>query len=159
MSSPIAGCRSIPPSNLVSSPVRQETSSTESISSCSSRICLKTTKTALTKPPNTTLVVPTPRMRCTCENALLLSVSRRSLRFSLEFYVSLEQIKDIFDNFEKWTKPESAEFSIYFTAKPQIRKEPKGVVLIFVPFNYPIMLLMSPLVRPSCYPLWFLCVA
>ncbi|KAF9647400.1 NAD-aldehyde dehydrogenase [Thelephora ganbajun] len=63
----------------------------------------------------------------------------------LEHYVSLEQIKYTFDNFEKWTKPESAEFSIYFGARPQIRKEPKGVVLIFVPFNYPIMLLMSPL--------------
>lgn len=70
-----------------------------------------------------------------------------SSRFSLEHYVSLEQIKHIFDNFEKWAKPESAEFSIYFGARPQIRKEPKGVVLIFVPFNYPIMLLMSPLVR------------
>lgn len=70
-----------------------------------------------------------------------------SLLFSLEYYVSLEQIKYIFDNFEKWTKPENAELSIYFGAKPQIRKEPKGVVLIFVPFNYPIMLLMSPLVR------------
>ena len=70
-----------------------------------------------------------------------------SLRFSIEYYCSLEQIKYIFDNFEKWTKPENAEFSIYFGAKPQIRKEPKGVVLIFVPFNYPIVLLMSPLVR------------
>ncbi|KAF9785103.1 NAD-aldehyde dehydrogenase [Thelephora terrestris] len=63
----------------------------------------------------------------------------------LELYVSLEQIKYIFDNFEKWTKPESVELSIYFGARPRIRKEPKGVVLIFVPFNYPIMLLMSPL--------------
>jgi len=70
-----------------------------------------------------------------------------SPRFSLEHYLSLEQIKYIFDNFEKWTKPENAEFSIYFAARPQIRKEPKGVALIFVPFNYPIVLLMSPLVR------------
>jgi aldehyde dehydrogenase (NAD+) len=70
-----------------------------------------------------------------------------SSRFSLEHYISLEQIKYTFDNFEKWTKPESVELSIYFGARPHIRKEPKGVVLIFVPFNYPIMLLMSPLVR------------
>ena len=56
-------------------------------------------------------------------------------------------IKEIFDNFEKWAKPESVEFSVYTGAWPQIRKEPKGVVLIFVPFNFPIMLLMSPLVR------------
>jgi len=71
-----------------------------------------------------------------------------SSRFRIEYYGSLEHIKCIFDNFEKWVKPESAEFSIYFGARPQIRKEPKGVVLIFVPFNYPILLLMSPLV---CY--------
>ena len=71
---------------------------------------------------------------------------RSSLRFRIEYYGSLEQIKYIFDNFEKWAKPESAEFSIYFGARPHIRKEPKGVVLIFVPFNYPILLLMSPLV-------------
>lgn len=70
-----------------------------------------------------------------------------SSRFSLEHYLSLEQIKYIFDNFEKWAKPESVELSIYFGARPHIRKEPKGVVLIFVPFNYPLVLLMSPLVR------------
>ena len=78
---------------------------------------------------------------------LTLIHSQCSLLSSIEYYVSLEQVKYIFDNFEKWTKPESVERSIYFGARPQIRKEPKGVVLIFVPFNYPIMLLISPLVR------------
>ena len=73
--------------------------------------------------------------------------------FSLEFFLSLEQIKYIFDNFEKWAKPESVEFSIYFGARPHIRKEPKGVVLIFVPFNYPIILLASPLVSSPAQPL------
>lgn len=63
----------------------------------------------------------------------------------LEFYLSLEQVKTIFDNFEKWAKPESAGLSIYLGARPHIRKEPKGVVLIFVPFNYPLILLASPL--------------
>lgn len=63
----------------------------------------------------------------------------------IEFFGSLEQIKYIFDNFEKWAKPECAELSVYFGARPHIRKEPKGVVLIFVPFNFPILLLVSPL--------------
>jgi hypothetical protein len=80
------------------------------------------------------------------------SIHTRPLpRFSLEYFVSLEQIKEIFDNVEKWSKPESVGFSIYFGARPKIRKEPKGVVLIFVPFNYPILILMSPLVRSLCY--------
>ena len=76
-------------------------------------------------------------------------------RFSLEHFVSLEQIKDLFDNVEKWSKPESVGFSIYFGARPKIRKEPKGVVLIFVPFNYPILILMSPLVRNLVFCLGF----
>ena len=70
-----------------------------------------------------------------------------SSQFSIEHYLSLDAVKYTFDNFEKWAKPEGAELSIYFGARPQVRKEPKGVVLIFVPFNYPIILLMSPLVR------------
>jgi hypothetical protein len=84
------------------------------------------------------------------------SIHTRPLpRFSLEYFVSLEQIKEIFDNVEKWSKPESVGFSIYFGARPKIRKEPKGVVLIFVPFNYPILILMSPLVRSPVICLGF----
>jgi acyl-CoA reductase-like NAD-dependent aldehyde dehydrogenase len=30
---------------------------------------------------------------------------------------------------------------------PYIRREPKGVVLIIVPFNFPLFLTVSPLVR------------
>lgn len=90
------------------------------------------------------------------QERLIPICARSSLRSSIEHYISLEQVKCIFDNFEKWAKPESAEFSIYFGARPHIRKEPKGVVLIFVPFNYPIMLLMSPLVRPLLSSLWLL---
>jgi aldehyde dehydrogenase (NAD+)/aldehyde dehydrogenase (NAD(P)+) len=41
----------------------------------------------------------------------------------------------------KWSKTESAPFSVNFAAmKPMIRKEPKGTVLIIIPFNYPLAL-------------------
>jgi len=60
--------------------------------------------------------------------------------------VSLAEIKQSFDNVEKWTKPEPAPLSLYSLTAPKIRKEAKGVVLIFVPYNYPIFLLMSPIV-------------
>jgi len=64
----------------------------------------------------------------------------------LEFFLSLAEVKKSFDNVEKWSKPESAPLSLYSLTSPKIRKESKGVVLIFVPYNYPIFLLMSPIV-------------
>lgn len=67
-------------------------------------------------------------------------------RNRLEIFISLAEIKQSFDNVERWTKPESAPLSLYSLTSPKIRKEAKGVVLIFVPYNYPIFLLMSPIV-------------
>ena len=64
----------------------------------------------------------------------------------LELFLSLAEVKESFDNVEKWSKPESAPLSLYSLTSPKIRKESKGVVLIFVPYNYPIFLLMSPIV-------------
>ena len=64
----------------------------------------------------------------------------------LEVFLSLAEVKQSFDNVEKWAEPESAHLSLYSLTSPKIRKEAKGVVLIFVPYNYPIFLLMSPIV-------------
>jgi hypothetical protein len=64
----------------------------------------------------------------------------------LEIFLSLAEVKQSFDNVEKWAKPESAPLSLYSLTSPKIRKEAKGVILIFVPYNYPILLLMSPIV-------------
>lgn len=48
----------------------------------------------------------------------------------------------------KWSKPESPAFNVtWFAMKPKIRKEPKGVVLIISPFNYPLWCLLGPVVR------------
>lgn len=66
---------------------------------------------------------------------------------SLEFNGSLAEAKTAHDNVEKWAKSEAAPWSFnYWMSKPTIRKEPKGVVLIIVPFNYPLWLSYGGLV-------------
>ena len=45
--------------------------------------------------------------------------------------------------------PATRRFDLnWFASGPRIRKEPKGVVLIIAPFNFPILLLLGHLVRP-----------
>ncbi|KIK59512.1 hypothetical protein GYMLUDRAFT_44485 [Collybiopsis luxurians FD-317 M1] len=59
----------------------------------------------------------------------------------LDIDPTLGEIKTTLAGFEKWAKQESAPFSINFSAmRPVIRKEPKGVVLLISPFNYPLFL-------------------
>jgi aldehyde dehydrogenase (NAD+) len=66
----------------------------------------------------------------------------------MEVGCTLTETVDAYHNVAKWSKPESAPWSFnYFSMKPTIRKEPKGVVLIISPFNYPMFLLLGPLVR------------
>ena len=69
-------------------------------------------------------------------------------------------VKHVLSHLSKWAKPESPGFSLVWAAtKPKIYKEPKGVVLIvrgcyaraaltgqIGPFNYPINLLLVPLI-------------
>lgn len=67
---------------------------------------------------------------------------------SLEMAGSLGEAKLAYDSVEKWSRTESVHWQFnYFLSRPAVRKEPKGVVLIIVPFNYPLWLLISPLVR------------
>ncbi|KAI0301623.1 NAD-aldehyde dehydrogenase [Multifurca ochricompacta] len=64
----------------------------------------------------------------------------------LEIGGTLAETMGAYNNVAKWSKPERAPWSFnWFTMKPTIRKEPKGVVLIISPFNYPMWLLLSPL--------------
>ncbi|KAH9177751.1 NAD-aldehyde dehydrogenase [Lactarius sanguifluus] len=56
----------------------------------------------------------------------------------LEIGGTLGEAVDAYHNVAKWSKPESVPWSVnWFAMKPTIRKEPKGVVLIISPFNYP----------------------
>ncbi|KAI4140274.1 MAG: hypothetical protein L6R39_005870 [Caloplaca ligustica] len=49
-------------------------------------------------------------------------------------------------HFEDWLEPETPVVPAMFHAyQPKIHKEPKGVVLIIAPWNYPIVLLLLPL--------------
>ncbi|QRW05395.1 aldehyde dehydrogenase family protein [Ceratobasidium sp. AG-Ba] len=65
----------------------------------------------------------------------------------LEIDPLVRETVDAYKAVDKWAKPEPAPFSINFAAmKPVTRKEPKGVVLIISPFNYPVWLALSPLI-------------
>ncbi|PCH40560.1 aldehyde dehydrogenase [Wolfiporia cocos MD-104 SS10] len=64
----------------------------------------------------------------------------------LEINGTLLELKDAYDNVEKWAAPERAAFNmLWFAMSPTTRKEPKGVVLLISPFNYPVYLLLCPL--------------
>ncbi|KAI0659649.1 NAD-dependent aldehyde dehydrogenase [Cubamyces menziesii] len=56
------------------------------------------------------------------------------------------EVRTAYDNVEKWTKSQRAEFSLnFFAMGPRLRAEPKGVILAIAPFNAPIFMLLSPL--------------
>ncbi|KZT24852.1 NAD-aldehyde dehydrogenase [Neolentinus lepideus HHB14362 ss-1] len=64
----------------------------------------------------------------------------------LEVDGSITEIKQSINEVDKWAKTERPPLSLTWTPmRPAIRKEPKGVCLIIVPFNYPLWLAMSPL--------------
>ncbi|KAI9441264.1 NAD-dependent aldehyde dehydrogenase [Lactarius indigo] len=67
--------------------------------------------------------------------------------FVLEIGGTLTEAVNAYHKVAKWSKPERAPWSLnWFATKPTIRKEPKGVVLIISPFNYPVWLLLRPMV-------------
>jgi len=72
----------------------------------------------------------------------------------LEITPSLSEIKQSLDGVAEWARPTRAPFSLNWAAmRPTVRKEPKGVVLVIVPFNYPFFLALGPLVRfPPALP-------
>ncbi|KAF5357137.1 hypothetical protein D9756_006811 [Leucocoprinus leucothites] len=64
----------------------------------------------------------------------------------LEIGSSIMEARTAWAGVDKWAKPEKPPFSINATPmRPVIYKEPKGVVLIISPFNYPMWLCISPL--------------
>ncbi|KAJ7024307.1 NAD-aldehyde dehydrogenase [Mycena alexandri] len=64
----------------------------------------------------------------------------------LEINSSIGEIMDAYKNVETWAKPERPARSVNFMfMNPVTYKEPKGVVLIISPFNYPMWLCFSPL--------------
>ncbi|KAL9710113.1 Hexadecenal dehydrogenase [Leucoagaricus gongylophorus] len=81
------------------------------------------------------------------QDALAADLGRPSFESQfLEINGSIMEARNAWANVDKWAKPEKPSFSINFTPmRPVIYKEPKGVVLIMSPFNYPMWLTFSPL--------------
>ncbi|KAJ7137790.1 NAD-dependent aldehyde dehydrogenase [Mycena epipterygia] len=64
----------------------------------------------------------------------------------LEIGASIGEAMEAYRSVETWAKPEKPPLSLSFAfMRPVTYKEPKGVVLIISPFNYPLWLCMSPL--------------
>ncbi|KAF8638214.1 hypothetical protein AX16_010560 [Volvariella volvacea WC 439] len=81
------------------------------------------------------------------EEALKKDLNRPALESNfLEIGPSLSELTIVHSNVEQWAKPEKPKFNINFTPmRPVIYKEPKGVVLVISPFNYPVWLTIGPL--------------
>ena len=64
----------------------------------------------------------------------------------LEIDPTIGEVVDAYHSVKKWAAMEKAAFSAtWFPMSPAVRKEPKGVVLIIAPFNYPVLLLLGPM--------------
>ncbi|EMD33344.1 hypothetical protein CERSUDRAFT_87228 [Gelatoporia subvermispora B] len=81
-------------------------------------------------------------------DALYADLHRPPIETDLfDLSVVVQDVKNAYDHVEKWTRTEKAPFHFnWFAMKPTTRKEPKGVVLIIAPFNYPVFLLFGPLI-------------
>lgn len=65
----------------------------------------------------------------------------------LEIFPALSAIKDAKHRLGRWMKPKRAWASLYFLpGRIELRPQPLGVVGIIVPWNYPILLAIAPLV-------------
>jgi aldehyde dehydrogenase (NAD+) len=64
-----------------------------------------------------------------------------------ELIVTLAELRHAKAKLAYWMKPKAVETALsMFGSKAEIRYEPKGVVLIMAPWNYPFQLTMAPLV-------------
>ncbi|TFK73415.1 NAD-aldehyde dehydrogenase [Pluteus cervinus] len=81
------------------------------------------------------------------EEALRADLGRPALesRF-MEIGPSITDALKAYKGVDSWARPEKPGFSITFTfMRPIVYKEPKGVVLVISPFNYPLWLTVGPL--------------
>lgn len=81
-------------------------------------------------------------------HAISLDLKRtREESLMLEHYVVLQELKIFLKNLKKWAKPErvGAPFMAFLPGNSKIYYEPLGVTLIIAPWNYPLQLLLSPL--------------
>ena len=63
----------------------------------------------------------------------------------LELFLSVDGIRDCHKRLAKWMKPQSRHGSIWFLgARNSVIPQPKGVVGVVAPWNYPLFLVMGP---------------
>ncbi|OBZ72483.1 Aldehyde dehydrogenase, dimeric NADP-preferring [Grifola frondosa] len=82
------------------------------------------------------------------KDAAFADLGRPALETEMfDFSPVLNEVRLAYDNVEKWAKQQSAPFSLsWFVMSPKLKAEPKGVILIIAPFNFPLFLLLNPLV-------------
>ncbi|KAJ7749555.1 NAD-aldehyde dehydrogenase [Mycena maculata] len=81
------------------------------------------------------------------EEALAQDLGRHPLESHfLEINASIGELMEAYKNVESWAKPDKPSFNVNFVfMRPLTIKEPKGVVLIISPFNYPLWLCVTPM--------------
>ena len=66
----------------------------------------------------------------------------------VEIFGSLTAIRDARKNLKKWMKPQRRHTSImFFTGKNEVIPQPKGVIGIATPWNYPLYLSIGPVIN------------
>ena len=79
--------------------------------------------------------------------ALKADLNKPGFEAYFEIMGVLSEIKYALKNIKAWTKPQKVATPFYqFLSSAQVYTEPLGVVLIIGPWNYPINLMLSPLV-------------
>ncbi|KAI0763354.1 aldehyde dehydrogenase [Trametes elegans] len=64
-----------------------------------------------------------------------------------DFGIVYAEARTAYDSIETWTREHAPDFSPnWFFMSPRLKPEPKGVVLMIAPFNYPLFLLLVPLI-------------
>lgn len=67
--------------------------------------------------------------------------------YILELSTTLTEIDYFLDNIDDWAKPEKvSKTMLNMLDQPMIVKDPKGVVLIISPWNYPVNMILLPLI-------------
>ncbi|MBE6011763.1 MAG: aldehyde dehydrogenase [Lachnospiraceae bacterium] len=67
--------------------------------------------------------------------------------YTTEIGFIYKSIRHMIKNLQQWSKPEKVKTPVYLMpSKSYIIKEPYGTVLIIGPFNYPLQLIMEPLI-------------
>ncbi|KAI0648649.1 aldehyde dehydrogenase [Trametes meyenii] len=65
----------------------------------------------------------------------------------VDFLIIYGEARQAYDNVEKWAQEQAPDFSLnWFFMRPRLKAEPKGTVLVIAPFNYPLFLLLVPLI-------------